>query len=374
MDLSIISTYRCNSHCSMCNIWKSPTLPSEEISLAVLEKIPGGFDNLNITGGEPTLREDLMDMVDILHPKARKLEISTNGLNPQKLEPIIKKFPDIKIRFSLDGQGITSDTIRGERDGYNRKVPGLLRLKELGGKDLGLAITIQDDNAGDLVELFQFCQKHHLELATSALHNGFQFHKSDNIPYDRLKIARNIENLITAQLQTWNIKNWFRAYLNLGLIARVLGQDRLIPCTAAADFLFIDPWSDVYACNVRPDLRIGNLIDQTWEEITTGELMKDIHQKVSDCTQNCWMVGSARTAMRNPHFTRLPKLSPLFWVLLNRFKVGIGLPIQFEKTIDYTHIYKDFNIVRRESYLNTRIKPVIEYKDQPHYQDKYENR
>ncbi len=115
----------------MCNIWKSPTLPSEEISLAVLEKIPGGFDNLNITGGEPTLREDLMDMVDILHPKARKLEISTNGLNPQKLEPIIKKFPDIKIRFSLDGQGITSDTIRGERDGYNRKVPGLLRLKEL---------------------------------------------------------------------------------------------------------------------------------------------------------------------------------------------------------------------------------------------------
>jgi hypothetical protein len=65
--------------------------------------------------------------------------------------------------------------------------------------------------------------------------------------------------------------------------------------------------------------------------------MKDIHQKVSDCTQNCWMVGSARTAMRNPQFlTRLPKLSPLFWVLLNRFKVGIGLPIQFEKTIDYT--------------------------------------
>jgi hypothetical protein len=51
------------------------------------------------------------------------------------------------------------------------------------------------------VEHFQFCQKHHLELATSALQNGFQFHKSDNIPYDRLKICPNIENLITAQLQ-----------------------------------------------------------------------------------------------------------------------------------------------------------------------------
>ena len=72
-----------------------------------------------------------------------------------------------------------------------------------------------------------------MEFATSTLHNGFQFHKSDNVPYDRLRVARHIEGLITEQLKTWDVKTWFRAYLNLGLIARALGHDRILRCTAA---------------------------------------------------------------------------------------------------------------------------------------------
>ena len=117
MDLTIITIYRCNSKCSMCYIWQNPTLPEKEISLEILEKIPSDIDNLNITGGEPTLRKDLFEMVEILYPKARILEISSNGLHPDRLVPIIQKYPDIKIRFSLEGFENTNDTIRGEKDG-----------------------------------------------------------------------------------------------------------------------------------------------------------------------------------------------------------------------------------------------------------------
>ena len=78
------------------------------------------------------------------------------------------------------------------------------------------------------------------------------------------------------------MKNWFRAYLNLGLIAKTLGHDRLIPCTAASDFVFIDPWSDVYACNVRPDLLMGNLGKQAWSEISRGQWPPD-PRKVGAC-------------------------------------------------------------------------------------------
>ncbi len=46
MDLTIISTYRCNSKCQMCYIWKNPTDQKEEVSLETLSKLPGGFDNL----------------------------------------------------------------------------------------------------------------------------------------------------------------------------------------------------------------------------------------------------------------------------------------------------------------------------------------
>jgi len=97
MDLSVITTYRCNSKCQMCYIWKNPTLPKEEISTTILSKLPNGFDNVNITGGEPTLRDDLLEICDVLNPKAKTLEISTNGLKPHILIPIVEKYPNIKI-------------------------------------------------------------------------------------------------------------------------------------------------------------------------------------------------------------------------------------------------------------------------------------
>jgi MoaA/NifB/PqqE/SkfB family radical SAM enzyme len=374
MDLSIITTYRCNSRCSMCYTWQNPTLPREEISLETLAKIPAGIAHLNLTGGEPTLRRDLKEMVSLLYPKAMKLEISSNGTYPDRLESIIKEYPDVKVRFSLDGFEPTNDSIRGEKGGFQTKVRGLLRLQELGGKDLGFAITIQDDNVRDLVGLYEFCEKNCFELATSALHNGFQFHKSDNVPYHRLKVAQGIEALIVAQLQTKRVKNWFRAYLNLGLIAKILGHERLIPCTAATDFLFIDPWSDVYACNVRPDLKAGNLERQSWDEIYNSSLVAESRRKVAQCAQNCWMVGSARTAMRNPRLPRLPKLQPLLWVIQNKTRVMLGQHVPFENMIDYARVYRDDHLVPRGSFLGRTVRATVETKEQPHYQEQYTNR
>ena len=66
MDLTVITTYRCDSKCQMCYIWQNPTLPKEEISIETLKKLPSNFDNINISGGEPTLRKDLAEIVDVL--------------------------------------------------------------------------------------------------------------------------------------------------------------------------------------------------------------------------------------------------------------------------------------------------------------------
>ncbi len=368
MDLTVISTYRCNSRCSTCNIWMHPTRPADEIGLDVIEKIPSGIDNLNITGGEPTIRNDLAEIVDILHPKARKLEISSNGMHPQRLEPIIKKYPDIKVRFSLEGTDKVNDTIRGEENGFQTKVNGLRRLKELGGCDLGFAMVIQDDNIKDLPFVYELTQKMGVELATSALHNGFQFHKNDNFPYDRLKVAHGIEYLITEMLKTNSVKNWFRAYLNLGLMEKVLGNDRLIPCTAATDFVFVDPWSDVYACNVRNDLLIGNLKQQSWQEVYQGERAAQIRSQVAACQQNCWMVGSARTAMRHPVFTKLPKPKPFFWVLQNKARVMLSLPIPFEKYVNFSGGAKHPAGNKRQYHLESAgVKRKLHSEEKAHY-------
>ncbi len=367
MDLSIILTYRCDSKCSMCYIWKHPTLPNEEVTLRTLEKLPNNFDNLNITGGEPTLRTDLPDIVDLVYPKGKITEISTNGLHTDKILPIIKKYPNVKVRYSLEAIGEKSNLIRGEENGFEKKVQGLKILKDNGGTDLGFATVIQDDNLDELMNIYQLCRDMGVEMATSTLHNAFQFHKGDNYFYERKKVGKEVEKLIEALLKTNSVKNWFRAYLNLGLIEKILGHDRLITCTAATDFIFVDPWSDVYACNVRPDLLMGNLEKQSWDEIVNGKKAVEIRNKVAQCTQNCWMVTTARTAMRNPVLTFLPKAGPLRWVILNKLKVTLGKSICFEDYIDYQKVEPSNGEAKREFYLGVTTKRTPQSKDEKHY-------
>jgi MoaA/NifB/PqqE/SkfB family radical SAM enzyme len=343
----------------MCYIWKNPTDPREEVSLETLSKLPGGFDNLNVSGGEPTLRTDLAELADLLHPKARIMEISSNGLHPERLVPIIKKYPDIKVRFSLEGDEATNNAIRGEDDGFKTKVAGLRKLQEAGGKDLGFAFVIQDENVDQLTRTYEFAKSQGFELATSTLHNAWQFYKNDNYFYDRTQVARKVEGLITEMLKSKKVKNWFRAYLNLGLIEKILGHDRLIPCTAGTDFAFIDPWSDVWACNVRSDLPLGNLKNQSWDEIINSPAAKSSIGKVAACAQNCWMVTTARTAMRSPIIPQMPKLQPMLWVLTNKLKVSMGGSIDFDNYIDYGHV-RPTPHVERTSFLENRPKVKLE--------------
>jgi len=342
----------------MCYIWQNPTDPKEEISLETLSKLPSGFDNLNVSGGEPTLRKDLGEVIDLLYPKARIMEISSNGLHPERLVPIIRKYPNIKVRFSLEGNPETNDAIRGEKNGYATKVAGLRMLKEAGGTDLGFAMVIQDENVDQLVDVYEFASKEGYELATSALHNAWQFYKNDNYFYERKAVARKVEGLIEAMLRSSKPKNWFRAYLNLGLIEKILGHDRLIPCSAGKDFAFIDPWSDVWACNVRSDLPMGNLARQSWDEILNSEVSQKTRKKVATCGQNCWMVTTARTAMRSNIVPQMPKAEPLMWVLKNKIKVSIGKKICFDSYINYSDV-RASPFVQRASFLEKPVKAKL---------------
>lgn len=342
----------------MCHIWKNPTLPKEEVSIETLSKLPGGFDNLNVSGGEPTLRTDLAEVIDEVYPKARVVEISSNGLRAHRIEPIIKKYPDIKVRFSMEGNEITNNNIRGEKDGYQKKLDGIRRLQEAGGTDLGFAMVIQDENVEQLAQMYEMTEKMGIELATSTLHNAWQFYKNDNYFYDRLTVARQVETLISKMLRSWSVKNWFRAYLNLGLIEKILGHERLIPCVAGTGFAFIDPWSDVWACNVRSDLKLGNLAEQSWEEIMNSEMARKSIHDVSKCEQNCWMVTTARTAMRSTLIPQAPKMGPMFWVVYNKLKSMFGGDINFDNYIDYDDVRQSPH-VPRTSYLGTKEKPII---------------
>lgn len=97
---TVIVTYRCNARCSMCNRYKAPSKPEEEISIETIKKLPKMYFT-NITGGEPFIRTDLKDIVRELYKKSDRIVISTNGFFTDRIVDLCKEFPQIGIVFQL---------------------------------------------------------------------------------------------------------------------------------------------------------------------------------------------------------------------------------------------------------------------------------
>ncbi|MBN1269176.1 MAG: radical SAM protein, partial [Kiritimatiellae bacterium] len=241
MEAAVILTYRCNCRCQMCNVWKSPTRVEDEITVADLERLPDGLDFCNVTGGEPFLREDIEKVVEILRRKSRRVVISTNGWFTEKIIAVVKKYPDVGVRVSLEGLPAANDELRGVPGGFDHGLRTLLELQRLGSKDIGFGITVSDRNHADMLELYQLAKGLGFEFATAAIHNSFYFHKKDNRFEKPEEIIRSFEALARELLATNRIKNWYRAYFNYGLIEYIRGHKRLLPCEAGSENFFVQP-------------------------------------------------------------------------------------------------------------------------------------
>ena len=130
---TVIVTYRCNARCTMCNRYKVPSRPEEEISIETIRKLPQMYFT-NITGGEPFIRTDLKDIVRELYKKSDRIVISTNGFFTERIVDLCKEFPEIGIRISIEGLEETNNEIRGLEDGFNRGYTTLKKLREMGMK------------------------------------------------------------------------------------------------------------------------------------------------------------------------------------------------------------------------------------------------
>ena len=310
---TVIVTYRCNAKCTMCNRYKVPSKPEEEISLETIRKLPEMYFT-NITGGEPFIRDDLKDIVRELYKKSDRIVISTNGFFTDKIVDLCKEFPQIGIRISIEGLEQTNNDIRGLEDGYNRGYTTLKKLVDMGMQDVGFGMTVQDRNAADLVPLYNISDELGMEFATASLHNSFYFVESHNIIKDRLAVAKNFEDLINRLLESNSPKKWFRAYFNHGLINYIFSQKRLLPCDMSFDTFFIDPYGDVMPCNGTKEKQVmGNLNEQSWDELWNSEQAEKVRKLVRNCDRNCWMIGSVSPAMHKYIY------KPALWVVKHKF-------------------------------------------------------
>lgn len=310
---TVIVTYRCNARCTMCNRYKCPSKPEEELSIDTIKKLPKMYFT-NITGGEPFIREDLADIVRELYKKSDRIVISTNGFFTDRIIKLCEEFPNVGIRISIEGLEQTNNEIRGLKDGFNRGYSTLKKLVELKHPDVGFGMTVQDANAKDLVALYKLSDELNMEFATASLHNSFYFVEAKNIIKDRLMVAKEFERLINELLKSNSPKKWFRAYFNHGLINYIFGQKRLLNCDMAFDTFFIDPYGDVMPCNGTKEKEVmGNLNEQTWDELWNSSKADLVREKVRHCDRQCWMIGSVSPAMHKYIW------KPAWWVFRHKF-------------------------------------------------------
>lgn len=196
---TIIITYRCNARCTMCNRYKAPSRQEEELSIETIKKLPL-MSFTNITGGEPFIRDDLKEIVRVLYQKSDRIVISTNGYFTERILDLCREFPQIGIRISIEGLEQTNNEIRGLEDGYRRGVETLKKLREMGMRDVGFGMTVQDKNASELVPLYRLSNEYGMEFATATLDRVLVPFSGSAFSFQRWPFASQIMTVSMARL------------------------------------------------------------------------------------------------------------------------------------------------------------------------------
>jgi radical SAM protein with 4Fe4S-binding SPASM domain len=307
----------------------NPTERSKEITPEEIKHLPS-VKFINLTGGEPFVREDLDEIVRICFTKAPRVVISTSGWLEDRVLDIARKFPRVGIRISIEGLSCKNDELRGQEGGFDKGLRTLLALKEMGLKDIGFGCTVSNNNSTDMLSLYRLSRVLGLEFATATFHNSYYFHKSDNVITNKEEVCGNFEKLINMQLKEPYPKSWFRAFFNMGLINYIEGKRRMLPCEAGMINFFVEPYGDIYPCNGLEERywkeRMGNIRETPdFNKLWNSEQARRVREKVRTCPKNCWMMGTVAP------ITKKYIRHPLQWVLKNKWRSMTGKPACIDK-------------------------------------------
>jgi pyruvate formate lyase activating enzyme len=110
--VSVIFTVGCNYKCKFCHNKPllDPNAGEDITSDLISEKIEKNFlvDGVSITGGEPTLQKDLIDLCKSLRRLNKEVSVDTNGSHPEIVEmllPYVNRIAlDLKAPLDPDGK------------------------------------------------------------------------------------------------------------------------------------------------------------------------------------------------------------------------------------------------------------------------------
>ena len=281
-------TARCNSRCRTCFYWQNLENPrKDELTLAEIERISqqcGFVAYLTISGGEPTLRDDLPAIVRAFHDNAglQVVSVPTNGSRPETTAAmateILRHCPRTGVRFalSMDGLGADHDAIRGVPGSFSKVLESYRLLEPLRTEfprfSLDIATVISTFNQEKVESVFDWVDDHlEVDNHVLVLARGNPREKgADQVPVERYEqAARHAEQIAQAKRKGGgDLRRRGLRAIKLAMreiIAETLREDRMVlPCVAGRRMVVLSEVGDVYPCEIL-DERMGNLRESDYD-------------------------------------------------------------------------------------------------------------
>ncbi len=298
MTLTYSVTAACQSRCKTCQIGamfcQDPTRLEKDLNLEEIKKIFQSMNPVyffNMSGGEPFMRNDLPEIVELAcrYLKPQVIHTPTNAIlsekiieNAEKIIQIVRRY-DATVPFtvkpSIDGVGELHDEIRGVKGNFNCLLKTIDGLKKLEDKydnfHLELGTVISNFNIDYLEEIEDFVHS----LGVESYRNEVAecrtefFNLQDEITppaevYQKLikDFARKVEENIGKKKKLARTTEAMRV-VYYDIAGKILEEKRqVIPCYAGVSNVHINYDGGVWPCCVLGyEKEMGNLRDYNYD-------------------------------------------------------------------------------------------------------------
>jgi MoaA/NifB/PqqE/SkfB family radical SAM enzyme len=280
-------TWVCDAQCEMCNNWKHGDRKSdmtlEQLASVMDHPFWGAVENLNISGGEPTTRNDLPEMVEMFHrrlPRMRKVGINTTGLTPHRAIPMLTRIVKfcaandlpLSIRVSLDGIGDIHNQVRHVKRGFDKACETIAAMQALAEEhanfQFGIASTIFATNMEDATNILEWARVRKLDIVFNMLRftDNMLNNKSleEKIGF-REREEEFMRHFFLSRVQEESVLSG-QAFMYLHYADMIAnGYKRTMPCPFQSQGLLLNPEGSLYYCENSD--RLGNVLEESVDEL-----------------------------------------------------------------------------------------------------------
>ena len=175
-------TFVCDAQCEMCSNWsrgdRKSDLTLAQIEHAFSSNLWKHIENASLSGGEPTTRNDMVDICRLMidkFPKLRKLTINTTGLTPHRAIPMLTKVVEMcharnvifSTRVSIDGVNEMHGEVRHVKRAFekaNKTIAAMQALQKNYRFNFGISSTIFSRNLDDADNILAWARKEKLDV------------------------------------------------------------------------------------------------------------------------------------------------------------------------------------------------------------------